>query len=94
MNLDIAKFVDEIRKNCTIAMKHYKNVVGILYNGYETRVFLNNKPMDSPNELQDKDFYINRLKDIPIDKNKIFLLTKSINDNLHSNFGIKTYIIE
>lgn len=89
MNLDIAKFVDEIRKNCTIAMKHYKNVVGILYNGYETRVFLNNKPMDSPNELQDKDFYINRLKDVPIDKNKIFLLTKSINDNLHFNFGIK-----
>lgn len=89
VNLDIAKCVEEIRKNCSIVMKHYKNVVGILYNGYETRVFLNNKPMDSPNELQNKEFYINRLKDIPIDKNKIFLLTKSINDNLHFNFGIK-----
>lgn len=89
MNLDLAKFVDEIRKNCSIAMEHYKNVIGILYNGYETRVFLNNKPMDSPNELQNKYFYINRLKDEPIDKNKIFLLTKSINDNLHFNFGIK-----
>lgn len=89
MNLDLAKFVEEIRKNCSIAMEYYKNVIGILYNGYETRVFLNNKPMDSPNELQDKEFYINRLKDEPIDKNKIFLLTKSINDNLHFNFGIK-----
>lgn len=89
MSLDLAKFVEEIRKNCSITMNHYKNVVGILYNGYETRVFLNNKPMDSPNELQDKEFYINRLKDEPIDKNKIFTLTKSINDNLHFNFGIK-----
>ena len=89
INLDLAKFVEEIRKNCSIAMEYYKNVIGILYNGYETRVFLNNKPMDSPNELQDKEFYINRLKDEPIDKNKIFLLTKSINDNLHFNFGIK-----
>lgn len=88
-NLDLAKCVDEIRKNCNIAMEYYKNVIGVLYNGYETRVFLNNKPMDNPDELQDKDFYINRLKDEPIDKNKIFILTKSINDNLHFNFGIK-----
>lgn len=88
-NLDLAKCVDEIRKNCNIAMEYYKNVIGILYNGYETRVFLNNKPMDNPDELQDKEFYINRLKDEPIDKNKIFTLTKSINDNLHFNFGIK-----
>lgn len=51
MNLDLAKCVEEIRKNCSIAMEHYKNVIGILYNGYETRVFLNNKPIDSPDEL-------------------------------------------
>ena len=89
VNLDLDKVIEEICKNCTIANKHYKNVIGILYNGYETRVFLNNKLVDSPNELQDKNFYINRLKDEPIDKNKIFLLTKSINDNLHFNFGIK-----
>ena len=89
INLDLAKFVEEIRKNCSIAMKYYNNVIGILYNGYETRVFLNNKPIDSPNELQDKEFYINRLRDEPIDKNKIFTLTKEINNNLHSNFGIK-----
>ena len=89
MNLDLAKFVEEIRKNCSIAMKYYSNVIGILYNGYETRVFLNNKPIDSPNELQYKEFYINRLKDEPIDKNRIFMLTKDINNNLHSNFGIK-----
>lgn len=50
-NLDLAKCVDEIRKNCNIAMEYYKNVIGILYNGYETRVFLNNKPMDNPDEL-------------------------------------------
>lgn len=89
INIDTEGPINEIRKNCDIALKYYKNVIGILYNGYETRVFLNNKPMDSPNELQDKEFYINRLKDEPIDKNRIFLLTKSINDNLHFNFGIK-----
>lgn len=89
VNIDTESCIKEIRKNCEIANKYYKNVVGILYNGYNTRVFLNNKPMDSPDELQDKTFYINRLKNKPIDKNKIFNLTKGINDNLHFNFGIK-----
>lgn len=89
LNLDSKEFIDEIRKNCTIALKYYKNVIGILYNGYETRTFLNNNPVDGPEKLQDKMFYINRLKEGPVDKNKIFLLTKGINDNLHFNFGIK-----
>ena len=89
IDLDSSDCIEEIRKNCTIALKHYKNVIGLLYNGYETRAFLNNNPIDSPGELQDKMFYINRLKEEPVDKNKIFLLTKGINDNLHFNFGIK-----
>ena len=89
VNIDTKFCVDEIRKNISIALKHYKNVIGILYNGNETRAFLNNDPMDIPDELQAKEFYIERLKQKPIDKNKIFNLTKAINDNLHFNFGIK-----
>lgn len=89
VNIDTKFCVDEIRKNVTIALKHYKNVIGLLYNGNETRAFLNNDPMDVPDELQEKEFYIERLKQKPIDKNKIFNLTKTINDNLHFNFGIK-----
>ncbi len=35
------KCIDEILKNCNIALKKYKQVMGILYNGKETKAFVN-----------------------------------------------------
>ena len=89
IDIDTKKCVDEIRKNCNIVMTKYDEVIGILYNGKETRAFRNNKPIVVPNELHDKKFYINRILDEPIDKQIIYKLTARINNCLHFDFGIK-----
>jgi len=83
VDIDTQKCVKEIRKNCNIALTQYDKVIGILYNGKETRAFINNKPIDVPNELQDKKFYINKILDEPIDKQLIFRLTARINNCLY-----------
>lgn len=60
VDIDTAKCVDEIKKNCKVLLDaDYKNVVGILHNGYKTRGFLNNNPIDIPDEIQNKKFYFN-----------------------------------
>lgn len=89
IDIDTKKCVDEIREYGEILLEKYETVIGILYNGRVTRVFLNNKPVEAPVELQSKEFYINRLKDEPLDKQKIYKLTAKINNNLHFKFGIK-----
>ena len=84
------KFVDEIKKNCQILMDAgWKKVVGILHNGYKTAGFLNNEPVDIPNEIQHKKFYIDLVNEQGIPTQKIYDVTRSINNNLHVNFGVK-----
>ncbi len=84
------KIVDEIKKNCQILMDAgWKNVVGILHNGYKTAGFLNNEPIDIPNEIQHKKFYIDLVNEQGIPTQKIYGVTRSINNNLHVNFGVK-----
>lgn len=89
-DLDTKLCVDEIRKNCNILINNgYKKVVGILHNGYKARGFLNNEPIDIPNELQHKQFYINMVNEQGLNTQKIYDTTRSINTNLHVNFGVK-----
>ena len=84
------KIVDEIKKNCQILIDAgYKKVVGILHNGYKTAGFLNNEPIDIPNEIQPKKFYIDLVNEQGIPTQKIYDVTRSINNNLHINFGVK-----
>lgn len=84
------KWIDEIKKNCTIVMNAgWAKVVGILTNGYKTNGFLNNQPIDIPDELQDKSYYIRLVDNRVIDKEKIYTITARINNCLHSEFGIK-----
>ncbi|MFI3118288.1 HsdM family class I SAM-dependent methyltransferase [Streptococcus suis] len=82
-------FVEELLKNIDIISAKYKNTIGILYNGNEVNVFKNKEKINCANTLQDKHYYISLFKDNFIDKNKIYLLTKKINDLLHFRFGIK-----
>lgn len=89
VDIDTKKCVDEIREYGTIIMEKYDNVIGILYNGKNTRVFRNNIPVEAPNDLQKKSFYIDRIKEEPVDKKKIYSLTAKINNSLHYDFGIK-----
>lgn len=85
------KHVDELFKNTKIAHQQYKDVIGILYNGHDVAVYQNEKlvPNCGGGVLQDKHFYINLFSNAGIDKELIYSLTKRINDNLNSNFGIK-----
>lgn len=83
------KQVEELKKNCSIALKKYNKVIGILYNGFDIRVFKNNEEIIVVDSLQNKDYYLGMFKENKIDKELIYSLTKKINDCLHFDFGIK-----
>ena len=83
------KWKDEILKNIKIVLKKYKKVVGILYNGYDVAVFKNLEEESVINGLQNKEYYLSLFDVNTIDKQKIYNLTKKINDCLHFEFGIK-----
>ncbi|SJZ33494.1 HsdM family class I SAM-dependent methyltransferase [Eubacterium coprostanoligenes] len=84
------KWIDELIKNCNIVATKYKQVVGILYNGIDVRVFKNNiEDTEASITLQNKTYYIALFTKNAIDKQRIYNLTKKINDCLHTEFGIK-----
>ena len=88
-DIALKKWVNELKKNCDIALSKYKKVIGILYNGIDTRVFLNNEEVENVAKLQDKSYYLSLFTQDTIDKQHIYNLTKRINDCLHTEFGIK-----
>lgn len=81
--------IDEVLKNCRVAHLKYKNVVGILYNGIDILVYKNEELVPDEKELHNKEYYLGLFAQNTIDKQKIYNLTKRINDSLHFNFGIK-----
>ena len=81
--------VDELLKNCKVAHLKYKNVIGILYNGIDILVYKNEELVPGEKELHNKEYYLGLFAQNTIDKQKIYNLTKRINDSLHFNFGIK-----
>lgn len=80
--------IDEVLKNCRVAHSKYKNVVGILYNGIDILVYKNEELVEGEKELHNKEYYLGLFAQNTIDKQKIYNLTKRINDNLHYKFGI------
>lgn len=89
-DISLQKWVKELIKNCNIVLKQYRHVVGILYNGQDIRVFLDNIEVESTAPtLQDKTYYLALFTKNTIDKQRIYSLTKRINDCLHIDFGIK-----
>ncbi|WP_267523178.1 HsdM family class I SAM-dependent methyltransferase [Campylobacter sp. MG1] len=89
-DIDKDDWIKDIEKYTNTILSQYKKVVGILYNGIKTRVFLNGvERTDIINDLQPKTFYIKLFDIDKIDKNLIYKLTKRINDLLHFKFGVK-----
>lgn len=88
-NQKLENYLDEIVKNCNIVLEKYKKVIGILYNGIDVIVLKNNEVIETVNTLQNKEYYLSLFKINKIDKQKIYGLTKKINDCLHTEFGIK-----
>ena len=85
----LQNYLYELEKNCNIVLAKYKKVVGILYNGYEVIVTKNNEMIDSSEKLESKQYYLSLFIVNKIDKQKIYSLSKKINDCLHVEFGIK-----
>ena len=84
------KWVEELLKNTAIVKTKYSKVIGILYNGVDIRVFKNDEEITGiASTLQHKHYYKRLFSQQKIDKQKIYLLTKQINDTLHKKFGIK-----
>lgn len=88
-NQKLENFLDEVIKNCDIVSIKYNKVIGILYNGIDVIVLKNNEVIEAVDTLQNKDYYLSLFKVNKIDKQKIYGLTKKINDCLHTEFGIK-----
>ncbi len=88
-NQKLENFLDEVIKNCDIVSTKYNKVIGILYNGIDVIVLKNNEVIEAVDTLQNKDYYLSLFKVNKIDKQKIYGLTKKINDCLHTKFGIK-----
>lgn len=94
-DLQNKKWVDELYKNIKIIKRIYSRIVGILYNGIDVRVFkssLDDSFLEVENiapKLQHKTYYLSLFSEEKIDKQKIYSLTKKINDCLHIQFGIK-----
>ncbi len=86
----IEKWEDELFKNIDIVLTKYKKCVGILYNGTDIRVYKNKSELSSASRLlQYKTYYTALFNQNKIDKQKIYRITKKINDCLHTEFGIK-----
>lgn len=85
------KQVDEILKNVRIIEDQYEHVVGVLYNGYDVRVFKGTQEYtgDGAGELHNVEYYTSLFKSDHIDKEHIYELTAKINNCLHFEFGIK-----
>ncbi len=93
-------WIDELTRNVKIAAQKYKRIIGILYNGKEQYVIKYNSTSmndsdtiaqikDIAKTLQNKSYYLALFNENKIDKQKIYELTKKINDCLHYKFGIK-----
>lgn len=81
---------DELLKNIKIVLTKYDNCVGILHNGVDTRVFINyEERLTVSKQIEHKMYYIRLVDDQPIDKGRIYTVTKQINDDLHFEFGMK-----
>lgn len=87
------RWIAELKKNIEIVSSKYSRIVGILYNGVDN-IILKFKDgtyepqSDGAPTLQSKSYYKALFKENKIDKQKIYNLTKKINDCLHVNFGV------
>ncbi|WP_425381214.1 HsdM family class I SAM-dependent methyltransferase [Spiroplasma endosymbiont of Polydrusus pterygomalis] len=88
-----SKAINQLKKYILIAKSKYKNVIGVLYNGIENKVFWNFNEYIDENLLgmtiKNKEYYLDIPNNNLIDKNKIYAATKTINDILHFDFLIK-----
>ncbi|WP_026430947.1 HsdM family class I SAM-dependent methyltransferase [Schaalia georgiae] len=89
MPIDSPALKAQVERYSDVIRARYDLVVGIVYDGEQVRAYLNGQSLDVSDELQPAQYYIDRLMDQPIDKERIYELTMRINNSLHGDFGIK-----
>ena len=55
---NINSFIDELLDNCRVAMRKYRKVIGIIYNGEDLLVYKNLEPIEVVPSLQNKEYYL------------------------------------
>ena len=82
------KCEDQLKEYVAIVRTKYPRVIGILYNGMSIRVWKNDEEVSATVSpvLERKDYYTGLFAIIPIDKQKIYSVTKRINDSLEFDF--------
>lgn len=82
------KYIDSLIENIDIFKSKYQKIIGILYNGHDVIVYQNEQQIEVVSELQNKEYYLSLFNEDSIDRNKIYSITKKINDTLHFKFKI------
>lgn len=81
------KWEIELFKNIDIVATKYNKIIGILYNGVDVRVYkMKEEQINVASDLQDKQYYIDLYYNEVIDTQRIYDLTRSINNTLHNEF--------
>ena len=78
----------EITRNVKVAQQKYAHVIGILYNGSDIRIWKDGIEIKSglSKNLEHKTYYTRLFTQQVIDKQRIYDVTKRINDSLHIDF--------
>lgn len=84
INISSNKFQEELLKNLNILTTKYSHIIGIMYNGLETRVFKFNygggdfkECNQTAKTLQHKNYYIRLYTENQINKQQIYNFTKN-----------------
>lgn len=78
---------DEILRNVEVARQKYAHVIGILYSGSDIRIWKDGIELSGlSKKLEHKTYYTKLFTQRVIDKQKIYNITKRINDSLHNDF--------
>lgn len=86
-DLSKSKWENELFKNIDIVATKYNKIIGILYNGKDVRVFKDKiEVKDVAPKLQGKQYYLDLYLNTKIDKDRIYDLTRLINNRLHTEF--------
>lgn len=87
-NLYTKTWEDEITRNVAVAHQKYAHVIGILYNYSDIRVWKNDAEIKTSlsKKLEHKTYYARLFTQQVIDKQRIYDVTKRINDSLHIDF--------
>lgn len=88
-NIHAPKWEKELLKNVKIVSQRYKHVIGILYNGIETKVYIDGVwSQKFPSALQPKEYYLAYFKSASIDRDLIWKSTAKLNNMMEKQIKI------